>query len=96
VTVSEHEGFCVPLLEAMAFNVPVVARACAAIPETVGDGGLLLPAWAGSELIGEAMVRVIDDPALRSDLIARGRRRLGDLTALDPSVAMLETILEVV
>jgi glycosyltransferase involved in cell wall biosynthesis len=96
VTVSEHEGFCVPLLEAMAFNVPVVARACAAIPETVGDGGLLLPAWAGSELIGEAMVRVIDDPALRSDLIARGRRRLGELTALDPSVAMLETILEVV
>jgi hypothetical protein len=39
---------------------------------------------------------VIDDPALRSDLIARGRRRLGELTALDPSVAMLETILEVV
>ena len=36
VTVSEHEGFCVPLLEAMAFDVPVVARACAAIPETVG------------------------------------------------------------
>jgi len=43
VTVSEHEGFCVPLLEAMAFDVPVLARACAAVPETMGDGGLLLP-----------------------------------------------------
>ena len=96
VTVSEHEGFCVPLLEAMAFDVPVIARACAAIPETVGDGGLLLPAWAGAELIAEAIVRVVDDTALRADLIARGRRRLGELTAPDASVAMLETIAEVV
>jgi glycosyltransferase involved in cell wall biosynthesis len=92
VTVSEHEGFCVPLLEAMAFDVPVVARACAAIPETVGDAGLLLPAWAGSELIAEAIVRVVRDTALRADLVDRGRRRLGELTAIDASVAMLETI----
>ncbi len=96
ITVSEHEGFCVPLLEAMAFDVPIVARACAAIPETVGDAGLLLPPWAGAELIAEAIVRVIDDAPLRSDLIARGRRRLGELTALDPSAAMLETIAEVI
>lgn len=96
VTMSEHEGFCVPLLEAMAFDVPVVARACAAIPETVGDAGLLLPAWAGSELIAEAIVRVIGDTALRTDLVDRGRRRLGELTAIDASVAMLETIGEVI
>ncbi len=43
VTMSEHEGFCVPLLEAMAFDVPVVARAFGAIPDTMGDAGLLLP-----------------------------------------------------
>ena len=96
VTVSEHEGFCVPLLEAMAFDVPVIARACAAIPETVGDGGLVLPQWAGSELIAEAIVRVIQDQTLHADLVARGRRRLGELTALDPGVAMLEAIAEVV
>jgi len=96
VTASEHEGFCVPILEAMAFDVPVIARACAAIPETVGEGGLLLPAWAGSELIAEAIIRVIDDAALHADLAARGRRRLGELTAVDASVAMLETIGELV
>jgi glycosyltransferase involved in cell wall biosynthesis len=96
VTVSEHEGFCVPLLEAMAFDVPVIARACAAIPETVGDGGLLLPRWAGAELIAEAIVRVVEDTTLQSDLVARGRRRLAELTAADASVAMLETIAEVV
>ena len=42
-TMSEHEGVCVPLLEAMSFDVPVVARAYGAIPETMGDAGLLLP-----------------------------------------------------
>ena len=96
VTVSEHEGFCVPLLEAMAFDVPVVASACAAIPETVGDAGLLLPDWAGPELIAEAIVRVVDDATLREDLIARGRARLGEITEMDASVAMLETIGELV
>jgi L-malate glycosyltransferase len=96
VTVSEHEGFCVPILEAMAFDLPVIARACAAIPETVGDGGLLLPAWAGSELIAEAIIRVISDPTLRSDLVRRGRRRLAELTTVDASVGMLETIGEIV
>lgn len=39
---SEHEGFCVPLIEACAFEVPVVARRAGAVPETLGDAGLLL------------------------------------------------------
>jgi L-malate glycosyltransferase len=41
VSASEHEGFCVPLLEGLHFGVPVVARACGAVPETLADGGLL-------------------------------------------------------
>ena len=96
VTASEHEGFCVPVLEAMAFDVPVVARACAAIPETVADGGLLLPSWAGAELIAEAIARVIDDSALRRDLVERGRARLREFTEMDASVSMLAAISEVV
>jgi L-malate glycosyltransferase len=96
VTVSEHEGFCVPLLEALAFDVPVLARACAAIPETLGDGGLLLPDWAGAELIAEAITRVVEDASLRRDLIERGRRRLRELIQVDASVEMLEAIGEVV
>lgn len=39
---SEHEGFCVPLTEAMYFDVPIVARAAAAIPDTLGGGGILV------------------------------------------------------
>lgn len=41
VTASEHEGFCMPIVEAMACGTPVIAANTSAIPETVGDGGLL-------------------------------------------------------
>jgi glycosyltransferase involved in cell wall biosynthesis len=81
---------------ATAFDVPVVARACAAIPETVGDAGLLLPAWAGAELVAGAMDRIVSDSDLRDELIARGRRRLQELTEIDASVTMLEAIGEIV
>jgi len=40
---SEHEGFCVPLVEAMFFDIPIVARATSAIPYTLGGSGILLP-----------------------------------------------------
>jgi glycosyltransferase involved in cell wall biosynthesis len=92
VTMSEHEGFCVPLLESLAFDVPVLARACAAIPETVGDAGLLLPEWAGAELVAEAIEHVVGDDGLRAELVARGRRRLHELTEFDARVTLLQAI----
>ncbi len=78
VTLSEHEGFCVPLLEAMAFGVPVVARAHAAVPETLGDGGLLLPSDDGPLLAAEAMAAVLSDTRLSDRLISCGKKRLSD------------------
>lgn len=41
ITASEHEGFCMPIVEAMACGIPVIAANSTAIPETLGDGGLL-------------------------------------------------------
>jgi glycosyltransferase involved in cell wall biosynthesis len=84
VTVSEHEGVCVPLLEAMAFDVPVMARAYAAIPETLDGAGLLLPAEDDPLLVAEAMAHLLEDEGLRAGLVAAGRRRLQDF---DPEVA---------
>jgi glycosyltransferase involved in cell wall biosynthesis len=75
VTLSDHEGFCVPLVEAMAFGVPVVARGTTAIPGTLGGAGLLLPAEAGRLEACEALALVVDDLAVRADLVARGRER---------------------
>lgn len=78
VTMSEHEGVCVPLLEAMSFGVPVVARDRAAISSTMGGAGILLPPGDDPVLAAEAIAIAITDEPLRSELIARGRRRVGD------------------
>ena len=42
VCLSDHEGFCVPLVEAMQFSLPILAHKAAAVPETLADGGLLV------------------------------------------------------
>lgn len=99
VTASEHEGFCAPLLEAMAFDVPVVARRFGAVPETLGDAGLLLEPGDSPAVFAEVLAELIADPdrfpgptgndpvraaALRRALIERGRLRIG---AIGPAVA---------
>ena len=71
---SLHEGFGMPLAEAMACGTPTLAADSSCLPEVVGDAGLLLPprdpaAW------GEALGRVAADPDLRRALSERGRRR---------------------
>jgi glycosyltransferase involved in cell wall biosynthesis len=75
VCLSEHEGFCIPLLEAMHFGLPVIARSTGAVPEVAGDAALLVtedePAFV-SELIHLA----VTDSELRAELGRRGRARL--------------------
>jgi glycosyltransferase involved in cell wall biosynthesis len=73
VSASEHEGFGIPLAEAMAFGLPVIAAAHAAVPETLGESGVLLSSW---DEIGaaEAVARLLDRPAER-DAIVRGQYR---------------------
>ena len=71
---SDHEGFCVPLVEAMSMGIPVVAYSSSAIPETVGDAGIV---WAERNpyLLAESLHAVISDESLRQKLGAKGRRR---------------------
>jgi L-malate glycosyltransferase len=75
VTMSEHEGFCAPVLEAMAAGVPVLAFDSTAIPDTVGDAGVLMrrkdPAFGG-----EILHQIVSDTPLRRRLIAKGRERV--------------------
>jgi len=93
-TASEHEGFCAPLLEAMAFRVPVLARSFAAIPETVGDAGVLLPADAGPLMAGEAMAELIGNDRLRAGLVARGDERVRHFNLERARTAVLGHLLE--
>lgn len=76
VSLSEHEGFCVPLVEAMAADVPVLAYRAAAVPETLGGAGLCF-APKDLEHAAELLGMVVYDRALRSQVIAGQRRRLG-------------------
>lgn len=71
---SEHEGFCVPLVEAMALGVPVLAMGSSAIPETVADAGLV---WNSTEpaLYAASAERLVNDGALRAQLRHRGWQR---------------------
>ncbi len=77
---SEHEGFCVPLIEAMALGTPVIARASSALPWTLGDAGLL---WESSDphLVAAAVMRLHSDTDLREALRTRGRARYAELFA---------------
>ncbi|RMD84181.1 MAG: glycosyltransferase [Candidatus Dadabacteria bacterium] len=72
---SEHEGFCLPLVEAMRFKLPVVAYSSTAIPETLGDGGILVSEKKYPET-AELLYRVCTDQNLRGRMIAKGLKRI--------------------
>jgi glycosyltransferase involved in cell wall biosynthesis len=80
VTVSEHEGFCVPVVEAMFFDVPILGRDCAAIPETMGDAGILLPFGAGPTALARVMSAMLENPDALENLRDRGRIRRRNFT----------------
>ena len=75
VCLSAHEGFLVPILEAWYHRVPVVAFDATAVPETLGDAGILLPS-ASADVVGATVARVLGDPALAGALRAAGAARL--------------------
>ena len=71
---SEHEGFCAPLVEAMHFGVPVIAYAATAVPETVDDAGVLVSEKRFAE-VAELVALLGEDGRLRDRLVAAGRER---------------------
>lgn len=75
VSMSQHEGFCIPLVEAMANDVPVVALASSAVPEILGDGGLALPA-SDLALFSAAINRITTDATTRAAFVSAGRARM--------------------
>jgi glycosyltransferase involved in cell wall biosynthesis len=76
---SRSEGFGLPALEAMARGCPVVASRAGALPEVVGDAGLLVPSGDANALAA-ALDRLLSDSSVGPTLAAAGRRRAATFT----------------
>ncbi len=91
VSLSEHEGFGVPLLEAMAARVPVVAFGSSAIPETMGGAGILLRTQDPAT-VAATVHAVQSDSALRARLVERQEVRVRQVGSFDVPRALRRII----
>jgi glycosyltransferase involved in cell wall biosynthesis len=91
VCLSEHEGFCVPLLEAFAAAVPVIARPAGGVPETVGDAALLVDD-RNPVVVAELIALVQSDEELRAELVRRGTQRVEHYAPERAAVALRAAI----
>lgn len=80
LTLSDHEGFCVPVVEAMTLGVPVIASDRAALPDTVDDAGIIVDP-EDPVTTAALLDRVVGDEELRHILIGRGVSRARELDA---------------
>ena len=90
---SNHEGFCVPLLESMSRRLPIVSYRNTAVPETVAQAGLILPDKEPAR-VAAAVHRVVEDARLRAELATAAGERVAWFAlprVQDGFVAALET-----
>ncbi|HSB17208.1 MAG TPA: glycosyltransferase [Bryobacteraceae bacterium] len=91
LAMSEHEGFCVPLIEAMLFDVPVFAYASCAVPETVRGAGILFSEKNHPEM-AEAIGVVVSDPVWK-ERILRAQREAAAYYSSDAAEQRLSDLL---
>lgn len=89
---SEHEGFCLPLLESMYLGVPVIAYKCAAVAETMGDAGVLVRQKRFDE-VAEMAHLLVSDEDLRTRVIGKQKERAREFGE-DRFVERLKAILD--
>ena len=91
VCLSRHEGFCVPLLEAMRHDVPAVALAAGAVPDTLGTAGVLVED-VSPHGVAAAVHEMLEDEAFRSSLVRAGRALLAEHSLESSSAAFVAAI----
>jgi glycosyltransferase involved in cell wall biosynthesis len=76
VSLSAHEGFGMPLIEAMLYDVPVIAMACSGVPVTMGKGGILLQEDSSLAEFARQIQSLLTEPALRRRVLAAQRQNI--------------------
>ncbi len=76
---SNHEGFCVPLIEAMHFNIPIIANNSSGIPYTLAGAGILVDK-ENFEEIAEVIDEIIENPDLKDQILAGQRKKLEEFS----------------
>ena len=82
---SEHEGFCAPLVEAMLHHVPVFALGTSAVPETMGGAGVVFEPPPDYPLIAETIAEILHNGKLRDAIVARQDKRIEEIRNRDLS-----------
>ncbi len=97
VVPSIYEGFGLPAGEAMACGVPVISTDGGALPEVVGDSGVIVPV-RDHDAIANAIKRLLDEPRLRDELSEKGRARINEMfswkVAATDMLALYRSIIE--
>jgi glycosyltransferase involved in cell wall biosynthesis len=72
---SEHEGFCLPIIEAMHFGLPVIGFDAGALPQTIGTGGIVVKEKRHASL-AHLVAELAAETQLRGEVVARGKERV--------------------
>jgi glycosyltransferase involved in cell wall biosynthesis len=91
LSMSEHEGFCLPLVESMIFDLPVVAYDSTAVPDTLDGSGILLKEKR-VDRVAELLSAIVRDGGLRDKIVSGQRARLERLRALGREPFLLQMI----
>ena len=92
LSLSEHEGFGLPFVESMIFDLPIIAFRSTAVPFTLGDSGVFIDNNESVDRIGELIHLVANDEALRTTIIRSQRQQLSRYKARDLQSFLLESI----
>jgi len=90
---SEHEGFGLPFIESMLFDLPVIAYNCTAVPYTLGGAGILIN-HKRPDYVGELIHRLTRDSDLRQKIIRGQRQRLREFRQDNQEARLLRYVCE--
>ncbi|NLB54523.1 MAG: glycosyltransferase family 4 protein [Lentisphaerae bacterium] len=94
VCTSEHEGYCLPLVEAMFYGVPVIARRAGGMPEALNGAGVLYDKLCHQEL-AELVNLLLTDKSLKKDALDSQTKRMAELNNRDAQSEIIKLLEDV-